>query len=730
MANVSFKRGPAANLPAKATDGVFYLTTDTNRLYVGNGEKLAELNKYIRQVNTTDDLPAPGDRAVGDFVHVKTGNMLLVCKDTTATDTTGWTQVNAQDGDHDTYVTSISKVGNNEFVTSDSTGITVQFNINQTKHNLAGGGSTAIEAIPVSFKIAASDLTTANKVAIGIGATAVTGGGATVAVKGTGSDGSSVALKPGSNVSITADSSNNITVSAVDTKYTFSAADNALKVTANGGSAQSVALAAGNDALTVSGASNKVTVTHKAYTTTGTTPESATTLTHGGSFEAITGVETDKGHLTGYTTTTFNLPADKDTKVSKIDVSTDTSGGLSVKVTNNDSSTATGSLSNGLYYTVNGTKYYNQAALPVYNTDQIDAKFKGLNAMVYKGTIAASGATVTALPTSNVSIGDTYLVAATTGTYGGHACRKGDLLIASGTEGTDGFLPSDGITWTYVPSGDDVDTQYSLKTAAGVIKLVPSTNANGNSGTVSVVGQENNIDVATTGTEGAATITITHAAKTAGKTTSTASPAAGKTVDVVGGVSVDSTGHVSSIDTKTITLPNDTNTTYTAQLIGVATNASSIQLKAGGSGGTDSSISFAADGNITLTGDASKKTITLAHKAGATVVAEPAKDSSGNAITTQLSHGGSFTVATSVVADSTGHVTKYGTQTFKLPSDNNTTYSLSAATSAADNTATITNTLKPNSGNSTYGTFKVKSNNLSVSATTDTITMDFEWGTF
>ena len=37
MANVIFKRGLQSNLPAAGSveDGVFYLTTDTNRLYVG-----------------------------------------------------------------------------------------------------------------------------------------------------------------------------------------------------------------------------------------------------------------------------------------------------------------------------------------------------------------------------------------------------------------------------------------------------------------------------------------------------------------------------------------------------------------------------------------------------------------------------------------------------------------------------------------------------------------------
>jgi len=46
MANVLFKRGAQANLPSStsAVDGVFYLTTDTNRLYVGQGNNLKLLN--------------------------------------------------------------------------------------------------------------------------------------------------------------------------------------------------------------------------------------------------------------------------------------------------------------------------------------------------------------------------------------------------------------------------------------------------------------------------------------------------------------------------------------------------------------------------------------------------------------------------------------------------------------------------------------------------------------
>jgi hypothetical protein len=83
MANVLFKRGLHANLPAAnaATDGVFYLTTDTNRLYVGQGTNLVELNKSITLVDNLSDLPTntsdeskavKGSQVqVGQFYYVK-----------------------------------------------------------------------------------------------------------------------------------------------------------------------------------------------------------------------------------------------------------------------------------------------------------------------------------------------------------------------------------------------------------------------------------------------------------------------------------------------------------------------------------------------------------------------------------------------------------------------------------------------------------------------------------
>lgn len=76
-------------------------------------------------------------------------------------------------------------------------------------------------------------------------------------------------------------------------------------------------------------------------------------------------------------------------------------------------------------------------------------------AMIFKGTVGAGG-TVDDLPTTNVKIGDTYKVSVA-GTYAEQAAKVGDLFIATATTPT----------WTYVPSGDEVETQKYTGTITG-----------------------------------------------------------------------------------------------------------------------------------------------------------------------------------------------------------------------------------------------------------------------
>ncbi len=73
----------------------------------------------------------------------------------------------------------------------------------------------------------------------------------------------------------------------------------------------------------------------------------------------------------------------------------------------------------------------------------ISAAVSASDAMRFKGTVG-SGGTVTALPTTNVAVGDTYK-AVSAGTYGGQSAKAGDMFIALSAEPT----------WAYIPSGDD-----------------------------------------------------------------------------------------------------------------------------------------------------------------------------------------------------------------------------------------------------------------------------------
>lgn len=167
------------------------------------------------------------------------------------------------------------------------------------------------------------------------------------------------------------------------------------------------------------------------------------------------------------------------------EVGADSDGKISVKLTGTgvDAIQNIGFTSDAdLYYKLDDneddtlkTRIYNQGTLPIY--DIIAKELKGVNAMTYKGTIGISSeeddpqATYENLPSTSVEIGDTYMVAYD-GTFAGTSALSGDLFIATGTEGTNGYITGP-ITWTYVPAGN-VDTTYSMEIIAGTESAPPA----------------------------------------------------------------------------------------------------------------------------------------------------------------------------------------------------------------------------------------------------------------
>lgn len=110
MANILFKRGLHANLPAVATDGAFYLTEDSHRLYVGIGTELVDLNKYIKYVNSIADLRALETKELGDFAYIGNDNILAIYKVIdSATGAKDWVQINQNTNNINKSLTATGK---------------------------------------------------------------------------------------------------------------------------------------------------------------------------------------------------------------------------------------------------------------------------------------------------------------------------------------------------------------------------------------------------------------------------------------------------------------------------------------------------------------------------------------------------------------------------------------------------------------------------------------------
>ena len=96
---------------------------------------------------------------------------------------------------------------------------------------------------------------------------------------------------------------------------------------------------------------------------------------------------------------------------------------------------------------------------------------------------------------------------------------------------------------------------------------------------------------------------VNHDLTTRTDTTSTASPGYGATFTTIDTVTTNTTGHVTALNVKTITLPSDTNETYTLPVAAGASNSAIMNLTAGGTGsGIKSSVTiFGTTGRIAIT---------------------------------------------------------------------------------------------------------------------------------
>lgn len=131
MANekVMFKLGTQSALEklttAQIQAGTFYLTSDTDRLYVGQASGLKLLNKTVQVVATLNDLPKTPYKE--DFAYIADRNILAVYTGSE------WKQINP---DTNSYITSIDEV-----IDTETNGASIATTINQTT---AGGAEGSI----------------------------------------------------------------------------------------------------------------------------------------------------------------------------------------------------------------------------------------------------------------------------------------------------------------------------------------------------------------------------------------------------------------------------------------------------------------------------------------------------------------------------------------------------------------------------------------------------------
>ena len=105
---VKFKLGTQASLntlkdnPAKGWEvGTFYLTSDSSRLYIGQADELALLNKSVEIYDSLNALKAKGKSYEGDIAYCVDENVLAYYNGTT------WAQINPDD---DTILTALTQV--------------------------------------------------------------------------------------------------------------------------------------------------------------------------------------------------------------------------------------------------------------------------------------------------------------------------------------------------------------------------------------------------------------------------------------------------------------------------------------------------------------------------------------------------------------------------------------------------------------------------------------------
>lgn len=702
--NIKFLHGSitALNQMTTSVPGTFYITDDSYEMFLGvdSTKKPVALNRYVDIYDKWADITALGTTNVhtGKFYYAKQENILGVFDGST------WTQINP---DTNTKVGSV----NIEKGTPTASSIPYTLTINNVDQN-----NQAVNTITANFEISSDDITKL-VVSVSVGLTSsVASGIATIATTGTGSDSTKTIEVSGSNGISIEETSNGFNIKG--TKYTMESPASSTNIALKEGGVNvgTVAIKGDNTWTEAVGTTaNEIAIKHKNISRTNTTAEEA--LTSEETFNVITDVTSDDaGHITGVKTTSFTLP---DVNFNDLGLGSTTGsvtdGTDTVDYTKSISLQRDGAnLPLGVQnivtahtITVDGTKTIVQNGGDFgsfYSASEIDTKLKGIDAMVYKGTVATS----TDLPTiakSDVAVGWTYK-ASKAFELNGTTVNVGDILIANGTEGADGTIISN-LSWDIVESGADTDTTYTLTASGNKITL------DGTTGTDSVLTLADDDIVTLTSTGN--TITANHKQYNPTNTSGTATSLKyGDTFTVATAVNADEYGHVSTVQTTKFTLPTNPNDTISA-------SGDTLTFK-NGDGTKQGSLTIAdVDTNpITVTNTATGGDLSsvITHKAIETETPTAANGGS-------LALNGTITVVDSLTDDGFGHITSINTKKYTLAGE--TTYTLE--TPALNSNQVLWN-LKNNKTAASAGNVTLKSDSLTFAVNNGVTSIDLVWGSF
>ena len=213
-----------------------------------------------------------------------------------------------------------------------------------------------------------------------------------------------------------------------------------------------------------------------------------------------------------------------------------------------------------------------------------------------------------------------------------------------------------------VDPGAAVVGQIIFNTAEDTLKQYVADTGSGSAGWESIGGDIQAVNggtyITVTSPDGPIPI-VNHDLTTRTNTTSTQSPAYGADVVVVDSITSNTTGHITGVNTKTVTLPANTNETYTLPVTAgtVAPGAPTtgvIKLTAGGTGsGVKSTVNFTGtSGRVDILGDPTGSAIIVDLTDSVTIVDSLTL---GGELTVsgtgQSSFGGQVTIPQTPVAD-------------------------------------------------------------------------------